>query len=96
MTIEDLRATVDDFRDMIAGKPDAGYALTNGDILDLLSELVARREADTVIRGIHEPVEALHLPSGRRMRVCAGCGADDGNWRPWPCPTIGALEAVNR
>lgn len=43
---EKLAAQVEDFRAMIAGK-DAGYSLTNGDILSYLEELLARRADDS-------------------------------------------------
>jgi hypothetical protein len=31
-------------------------------------------------------------PHERLVKVCSGCGTDDGNWQRWPCPTIRALD----
>jgi len=38
----------------------------------------------------HEPVNALLNPGPheRVVKVCTGCGTDDGNWQRWPCPTV--------
>lgn len=37
-------------------------------------------------------VRALHIPHGWAGlgKVCHGCGGD----RPWPCPTVAALDAA--
>jgi hypothetical protein len=45
---------------------------------------------------VHEPVEAVMNPGRheRIVKVCTGCGADDGNWQRWPCPTVSAVEAA--
>ncbi|WP_437582709.1 hypothetical protein ACSAGD_10615 [Paramicrobacterium sp. CJ85] len=45
----DLDEAIKDFEDMIAGKPDAGYVLTNGDVLTLLKRL---REAEARIERV--------------------------------------------
>lgn len=44
------------------------------------------------VRAVHQPLAAMNVQSGREMRVCTGCGSDDGNWNPWPCPTLRAME----
>lgn len=59
--------------------------------------LVARlREAEAKVervREVHEPIDAMLNPGRheRVVKVCTGCGTDDGNWQRWPCPTIRAL-----
>lgn len=52
------------------------------DVADLRAALVAIQE-------LHEGVEALMNPGRheRLVKVCTGCGTDDGNWQRWPCPT---------
>lgn len=44
------------------------------------------------VREIHQPIEALNVRYGQKQQVCTGCGADDGNWQIYPCPTIRAVE----
>lgn len=55
-----------------------------------VAELEAQRDR---VRQLHQPIEAVNMrhPGGRLTRVCSGCGTDDGNWQPYPCPTIRAL-----
>ncbi|WP_028265908.1 hypothetical protein [Arthrobacter sp. MA-N2] len=50
---------------------------------------------DKVI-ALHEPVDALMNPGRheRVVKVCTGCGTDDGNWQRWPCPTVTAVTAA--
>lgn len=61
--------------------------------------LIARlREAEAKVervREVHEPIDAMLNPGRheRVVKVCTGCGTDDGNWQRWPCPTIRALDA---
>lgn len=58
-----------------------------------VARLVAAVEA---VLAVHEPMDAAMF-SGRHERivkVCTGCGTDDGNWQRWPCPTIAAIEAA--
>lgn len=48
---------------------------------------------------VHEPMDALMNPGARHERVvkvCTGCGTDDGNWQRFPCPTVSAVEAALR
>jgi len=47
------------------------------------------RAALVAIQELHECVEALMNPGRheRLVKVCTGCGTDDGNWQRWPCPT---------
>lgn len=62
---------------------------------DTLAELMEAREALARVRDVHEPVDALMFsgPHQRMVKVCTGCGTDDGNWQRWPCPTVRAMEA---
>lgn len=51
------------------------------------------------VREVHEPIDAAMYHGGgepRIVKVCTGCGTDDGNWQRWPCPTIRALAPVAR
>lgn len=50
------------------------------------------------VLAIHEPVDALHYgpKNSRKVQVCIGCGADDGNWNQWPCPTVRAVQEALR
>jgi hypothetical protein len=69
------------------GSSDPMHALAN-------TRLKALHAAVTGVMGVHEPVEAV-MYSGSRQRlvkVCTGCGTDDGNWQRWPCPTVRAIE----
>lgn len=44
------------------------------------------------VLALHRPIDAAALDyGGRVVQVCAGCGQDDGNWAPWPCPTVRAI-----
>ena len=45
---------------------------------------------------VHDSTDALMNPGRheRVVKVCAGCGTDDGNWQRWPCPTITAVVAA--
>lgn len=43
MSNEQLRSAIADHQASISGDPDAGYALTNGDVQALLEELLERR-----------------------------------------------------
>ena len=42
---------------------------------------------------VHEPMDAGMNPGRheRIVKVCTGCGTDDGNWQRWPCPTVRAI-----
>ena len=55
--------------------------------------LVAALEA---VLDAHEPVNALLNPGPheRVVKVCTGCGTDDGNWQRWPCPTVRAITSA--
>lgn len=43
------------------------------------------------VLNVHEPVDALHTPTGKQMKVCSECERD-GDWRVWPCLTVRAIE----
>lgn len=45
---------------------------------------------------VHQPVDALMYsgPHQRLVKVCTGCGTDDGNWQRWPCPTVSAVNTA--
>lgn len=48
------------------------------------------------VREIHAPIDAA-MYSGQQSRVvkvCTGCGTDDGNWTRWPCPTVRAIDSA--
>lgn len=59
-----------------------------------LHKIPAMRAALVAIQELHEGVEALMNPGRheRLVKVCTGCGADDGNWQRWPCPTRRAAD----
>ena len=68
--------------------------------MEAVEEMVAARiekaEAKVErVREVHEPIDAMLNPGRheRVVKVCIGCGTDDGNWQRWPCPTIRALDA---
>lgn len=48
------------------------------------------------VLAVHEPLDALMNPGRqeRTVKVCTGCGTDDGNWQRYPCPTVSAIEAT--
>ena len=47
------------------------------------------RAALVAIQELHGGFDALMNPgrNERLVKVCTGCGTDDGNWQRWPCPT---------
>ena len=47
------------------------------------------------VLAVHQPIDAVMNPGRheRIVKVCTGCGADDGNWQRYPCPTIRAIES---
>jgi hypothetical protein len=58
-----------------------------------VARLTAALEA---VLEVHQPIDAAMF-SGRHERivkVCTGCGTDDGNWQRYPCPTVAAIEGV--
>lgn len=61
--------------------------------------LVARlREAEAKVErveAIHRAIRAVLYPgtSERVIEVCTECRTRSGDLRPWPCPTIRALDA---
>lgn len=50
------------------------------------------------VEAIHTPIDAVMNPGRheRIVKVCTGCGTDDGNWQRYPCPTITALATALR
>ena len=62
--------------------------------LALVAEVRELRAKVERVREVHEPIDALLNPGRheRVVKVCIGCGTDDGNWQRYPCPTIKALE----
>ncbi|MGO4583614.1 hypothetical protein AB4Z38_06965 [Arthrobacter sp. 2RAF6] len=48
------------------------------------------------VLALHEQVDALMNPGRheRVVKVCTGCGTDDGNWQRYPCPTVAAVVAA--
>ena len=61
--------------------------------LALVAEVRELRAKVERVREVHEPIDALLNPGRheRVVKVCIGCGTDDGNWQRYPCPTIRAL-----
>lgn len=61
--------------------------------LALVAEVRELRAKVERVREVHEPIDAMLNPGRheRVVKVCTGCGTDDGNWQRWPCPTIRAL-----
>lgn len=62
--------------------------------------IAARSEAAekqvAAVREVHQSHDAV-MYSGKKqymVKVCTGCGTDDGNWQRWPCPTIRALDGA--
>lgn len=47
------------------------------------------------VLAVHEPIDAVMNPGRheRTVKVCTGCGTDDGNWQRYPCPTVRAIES---
>ena len=70
-------------------------ALDPPDALALVAEVRELRAKVERVREVHEPIDAMLNPGRheRVVKVCIGCGTDDGNWQRWPCPTIRALDA---
>lgn len=68
--------------------PDAAFIAAAPSIVAQLVAAVERAEK------VHEPIEALMYSGShqRLVKVCTGCGTDDGNWQRWPCPTIKAIR----
>lgn len=60
------------------------------------NELDQLRAAVAAVRKVHEPLDAAMYSGSRShlVKVCTGCGTDDGNWQRYPCPTIRALGEV--
>ena len=58
------------------------------------AEARTANRAIAAVLEIHAPIDALNVryPGGRLQQVCTGCGQDDGNWNPWPCPTVQAIQ----
>lgn len=61
--------------------------------LALVAEVRELRAKVERVREVHEPIDAMLNPGRheRVVKVCIGCGTDDGNWQRWPCPTVRAL-----
>lgn len=63
--------------------------------LALIAEVRELRAKVERVEAIHRPIRAVLYPgtSERVMEVCAECRTSFGDWHPWPCPTIRALDA---
>lgn len=63
-----------------------------GPVEDLPRAIAALR----AVLHLHAPVDALMNPGRheRLVKVCAGCGTDDGSWQRHPCPTVRAITAA--
>lgn len=61
--------------------------------LALVAEVRELRAKVERVREVHEPIDAIMNPGRHELvvKVCIGCGTDDGNWQRYPCPTIRAL-----
>jgi len=66
------------------------------DVAYLLTELRKRDDALARVEALHQPVDAaMYAGNGvHKVKVCTGCGTDDGNWQRWPCPTVNAIRAA--
>lgn len=53
-------------------------------------------EAVDAVMVVHQPMDALMNPGRyeRIVKVCTGCGTDDGNWQRYPCPTVNAINSA--
>ena len=62
----------------------------------LLTELRKRDDALAKVEALHKPIDAaMYAGNGvHKVKVCTGCGTDDGNWQRWPCPTRAAVTAA--
>ena len=57
--------------------------------------LKARDGLLAAVLAVHQPLDAVMNPGRheRIVKVCTGCGTDDGNWQRFPCPTVRAIES---
>ena len=62
----------------------------------LADRLEAAEAAIERVREVHAPMKALEVRRNQIRQVCTGCGTDDGNWQPYPCPTIRAIDKERR
>ena len=83
--LEPIRKRVEAYRDH--GTPGLHAPQDRATLLAALDAVLA----------VHEPIDALMNPGRheRTVKVCAGCGTDDGNWQRFPCPTVRAIEAAS-
>lgn len=56
--------------------------------------MTAHKPAD--VEAVHQPIDALHTPSGRIVQVCSArdCETDDGDFIQWPCPALRRARAA--
>jgi hypothetical protein len=83
----------------VAAYNDHGFIGDNQCMTDrdyLLTELRKRDDALARVEALHQPVDAaMYAGNGvHKVKVCTGCGRDDGNWQRWPCPTRAAVTAA--
>ena len=66
------------------------------EMADLRTENDRLRAVIAEVEKVHEPIDALMYSgaNSRVVKVCTGCGTDDGNWQRYPCPTIRALRGA--
>jgi len=82
--LESIRKRVEAYRDH--GTPGLHAPQDRANLLAALDAVLA----------VHEPIDALMNPGRheRTVKVCTGCGTDDGNWQRYPCPTVRAIETT--
>lgn len=82
--LDGIRSRADAYTDH--GTPGLHAPQDRAKLLDALDACLA----------VHQPIEAVMYsgPQQRMVKVCTGCGTDDGNWQRWPCPTVSAINSA--
>lgn len=91
------RILVDGGRANLHGFPDAAFIEhARDDVPWLVEQVRIRDEALRAVLELHQPIDALMNPGRheRVVKVCTGCGTDDGNWQRHPCATVRAITAA--
>jgi hypothetical protein len=97
-----LYGPIEDGRIRVTSPSDSGIHNLAEDVLPNDATFIAAAPTEVArLIGAVEAVLAAHQPTdavmytGRQQRmvkVCTGCGTDDGNWQRYPCPTVAAVE----
>ena len=70
----------------------SGYGL--GYAAEACNALPRALDAIEAALELHQPVDALNMRINRVQPVCSerSCGQENGDFMPWPCPTVRAIE----